>query len=51
MHCVSTYPCKPEDVNLKAINSLKEFKCNIGYSGHENGIVISIAAYVIGITL
>jgi len=51
MHCVSTYPCKPEDVNLKAINSLKEkFKCNIGYSGHENGIVISIAAYIIGIT-
>jgi len=51
MHCVSTYPCKPEDVNLNAINSLKEkFECKVGYSGHENGIVISLAAYTLGIS-
>ncbi len=51
MHCVSTYPCKSEHVNLNAINSLKKkFKCNVGYSGHENGIIISIAAYSIGIS-
>jgi N-acetylneuraminate synthase len=51
MHCVSTYPCKPEDVNLKAINSLKEkFNCKVGYSGHENGVVISLAAYTLGIS-
>ncbi len=51
MHCVSTYPCKPENVNLNAINSLKEkFNCKVGYSGHENGIVISLAAYTIGIS-
>ncbi len=51
MHCVSTYPCKPEDANLTAINSLKEkFNCKVGYSGHENGIVISLAAYTLGIS-
>ncbi|WP_023649016.1 N-acetylneuraminate synthase family protein [Candidatus Pelagibacter ubique] len=51
MHCVSTYPCKPEDVNLKAINSLKEkFNCKVGYSGHENGVVISLAAYTLNIS-
>ncbi len=51
MHCVSTYPCKPEDVNLLAINSLKKkFDCPVGYSGHENGIVISLAAYSMGIS-
>jgi len=51
MHCVSTYPCIPEDVNLNAINSLKEkFNCKVGYSGHENGVVISLAAYTLGIS-
>jgi N-acetylneuraminate synthase len=51
MHCVSTYPCKPEDVNLNVIDSLKkEFNCKVGYSGHENGVVISLAAFVMGIS-
>jgi N-acetylneuraminate synthase len=45
MHCVSTYPMKVEDANLITINSLREkYKCNVGYSGHENGIVVSLAA-------
>ena len=45
MHCVSTYPMKPEDANLRTIPALREmFKCNVGYSGHENGVVISLAA-------
>ena len=44
MHCVSTYPMKVEDANLITINSLREkYKCNVGYSGHENGIVVSLA--------
>ena len=51
MHCVSTYPMKPEDANLLTINQLKrKFNCNVGYSGHENGIAISIGAYMLGIT-
>jgi N-acetylneuraminate synthase len=51
MHCVSTYPCKPEDVNLNAIDSLKKrYNCKVGYSGHENGVIISLAAFVKGIS-
>jgi len=45
MHCVSTYPMKPEDANLNTILALKEkFDCEVGYSGHENGVVVSLAA-------
>tara|TARA_B110000971_G_C20010392_1_gene501247 strand:- start:895 stop:1743 length:849 start_codon:yes stop_codon:yes gene_type:complete len=51
MHCVSTYPMKVEDANLITINQLKkEYNCDVGYSGHENGIVVSIAAVVLGIS-
>ena len=51
MHCVSTYPMKVEDANLSTINQLKEeYNCDVGYSGHENGVVISIAATVLGIS-
>mgnify|MGYP000604197775 FL=1 len=51
MHCVSTYPMKIEDANLITINQLKnEYNCNVGYSGHENGVVVSLAATMLGIT-
>ena len=51
MHCVSTYPMKIEDANLVTITQLKdEYKCNVGYSGHENGVVISVAAVMLGIS-
>ena len=51
MHCVSTYPMKPEEANLKTILALKEmFKCNVGYSGHENGVSVSLAASLLGIS-
>ena len=51
MHCVSTYPMKVEDANLLTINELKkEYNCNVGYSGHENGVVVSLAALMLGIT-
>lgn len=51
MHCVSTYPMKPEDANLVTINELKrKFKCDVGYSGHENGVAVSLGAYMLGIS-
>ena len=51
MHCVSTYPMKVEDANLLTINQIKnEYKCNVGYSGHENGVAVSLAALMLGIT-
>jgi len=51
MHCVSTYPMKDEDANLKAIKTLREkYNCDIGYSGHEVGLAVSYAAAALGIT-
>ena len=51
MHCVSTYPMEPKDANLSTINELKNvYQCDIGYSGHENGVVISLAALMMGIS-
>ena len=51
MHCVSTYPMKVEDANLITINQLKkEYNCDVGYSGHENGVLVSLVAFMQGIT-
>jgi len=51
MHTVSTYPMKTEDANLNVINTLRDkFQCDVGYSGHEVGKSISIAAAALGIT-
>jgi N-acetylneuraminate synthase len=51
MHCVSTYPMKVQDANLLTIKQLKEvYNCNVGYSGHENGVSVSLAATMLGIT-
>jgi len=49
LHCTSTYPCKPEELNLRMIQTLaREFNCPIGYSGHEVGLQASYAAVVLG---
>jgi len=51
MHTVSTYPMKNEDANLNLIKIFRDkFECNVGYSGHETGLAISIAAAGLGIT-
>ena len=51
MHCVSTYPMKIQDANLITINQLKDvYNCSVGYSGHENGVVVSVAATMLGIS-
>jgi len=51
MHCVSTYPMQPEEANLKTIDALKKrFKCDVGYSGHENGVAVSLAAFMMSIS-
>lgn len=50
MHCTSTYPCEPEELNLKMIETLRrEFQnVPIGYSGHEVGLVPSTIAVALG---
>jgi len=51
MHCNSTYPLKNKDANLLVINTLRDaFECNIGYSGHETGRVVSLVAVAMGAT-
>lgn len=51
MHCNSTYPMKNEDANLRVIDTLRNtFNCKVGYSGHETGRVVSLAAVVLGAT-
>ena len=53
LHCTSTYPCEPEELNLKMVETLrKEFPDNpIGYSGHEVGLVPSAVAVALGACL
>lgn len=50
MHCTSTYPCEPEELNLKMVDTLRrEFpSIPIGYSGHEVGLVPSAIAVAFG---
>jgi N-acetylneuraminate synthase len=51
-HATSTYPCEPEELNLRMIQTLREeFPCPIGYSGHEVGLVPSTIAVAMGACL
>ena len=44
-------PNESEHANLLSINSLKKkFNCNVGYSGHENGVAVSLAAFSLNIS-
>ncbi|MFS8540747.1 MAG: uridine diphosphate-N-acetylglucosamine-binding protein YvcK, partial [Tissierellales bacterium] len=49
LHCTSNYPTDYEDVNLKAMLTMKEaFKLPVGYSDHTVGIEVPIAAVTLG---
>lgn len=49
LHCTTEYPCPYEEVNLKAMQTLKkEFNIPVGYSDHTEGIEVAIAAVAIG---
>ncbi len=50
-HATSTYPCKPQELNLRMIPVLQsEFGCPVGYSGHEVGLQTTYAAVMLGAT-
>lgn len=52
LHCTTNYPTPMEDVNLKAMLTLKnKFGCEAGYSDHTRGIEVSIAAVALGATV
>lgn len=44
LHCNSTYPAPLHDINLKWMPALRRIHPLIGYSGHERGINVSLAA-------
>jgi len=52
LHCNTEYPTPYEDVNLRAMITLKEaFGVNVGYSDHTKGIEVSLAAVAMGATV
>ena len=51
-HCVSTYPAAPEEINLRFMERLREWSRRpVGYSGHDTGTAISLAAVAMGARL
>ncbi len=51
-HATSTYPCEPDELNLRMIQTLRDtFACPIGYSGHEVGLIPTVVAVAMGACL
>lgn len=51
-HCVSTYPASAEEINLRFMQTLREWSgWPVGYSGHDTGTAISLAAVAMGACL
>jgi len=49
LHCVSCYPARPEDANLRAMETLRSaFNVPVGFSDHTQGIGIALAAVALG---
>ena len=49
LHCTTNYPCPVEEVNLRAMCTLREaFKCRVGYSDHTMGLEVPVAAVALG---
>jgi len=52
LHCTTEYPAPMEDVNLRAMITLRDaFKVKVGYSDHTRGIEIPIAAVALGASI
>lgn len=52
LHCNTQYPTPMEDVNLKAMDTLRILGCKgVGYSDHTLGIEVPIAAVSMGATI
>ena len=49
LHCTTNYPCPMDEVNLRAMVTLREaFKCRVGYSDHTMGTEVPVAAVALG---
>ncbi len=49
LHCTTNYPCPPEEVNLRAMQTIAdELHCKVGYSDHTLGAEVPVAAVAMG---
>lgn len=48
LHCQSTYPAALHNIHLRFMEALREIHPLVGYSGHERGTAVSIAAVAMG---
>jgi sialic acid synthase SpsE/sugar phosphate isomerase/epimerase len=48
LHCQSTYPAALHNINLRFIQRLREMHPLVGYSGHERGTAVTLAAIALG---
>lgn len=48
LHCNSTYPAPFHDIQLRWMDRMREMHPLVGYSGHERGIAVSLAAVALG---
>jgi len=51
LHCNSTYPAPLHDINLNWMSALRKIHPLVGYSGHERGINVSLAAVALGASI
>lgn len=52
LHCTSSYPARPEDVNLRAMDTIAAaFGLPVGYSDHTEGSAVAVAAVARGATV
>lgn len=52
LHCVSAYPAPASEMNLRAMDTLRErFGCPVGLSDHTPGIEVAVAAVARGATI
>ena len=52
LHCTTNYPCPFDQVNLKAMNTLRTaFGLPVGYSDHTQGTEVPVAAVALGATV
>ncbi len=52
LHCTTNYPCPMDEVNLSAMNTLRDaFKCEVGYSDHTLGVEVTVSSVALGATI
>jgi len=51
LHCISTYPTKPQNYNLNFINKLKKFNFPVGISDHTIGSTVATSSIGMGVKI